>query len=160
MKPGQLIALGLGGFGVWWLGSQLGWWGGIAAPAPAPAPAPTPTPAPALPPAAPSTPAPSASTQVLTVADANTLMYSKSITAAQINAISAQLVSELKAGQVQVINCKSVLMYMLGWGCPAVGTVKSTSGYQYSFDGSNWNLEGPISAATGAAGPFYAAAGK
>lgn len=77
---------------------------------------------------------------VLTAADAAVFPYSGSVTAAQMNAISSTLQSQIAAGQIPQIAGNSVLAYMLGWGGLAAGTSKTTSGETYVFDGTNWNL--------------------
>jgi hypothetical protein len=138
MNTGQLLGLAAAGVGVWWLGSSLGWFGG--------APAVTPTA-----PTTPTTPSPtgqSAATQSLTAQDANTFLYTSSVTPAQMQALSGQLNQEIQAGQVQQILGTSVLAYMLGWGGASAGQSKSTQGQTYTFDGTNWNLQAPAPAAT------------
>lgn len=81
----------------------------------------------------------------LTVADAAQYPYSAGITAAQMNAIQAQLVTELQGGQIPSIAGDSVLAYMLGWGGQSMGKMESVAGETYTFDGTDWNLivQGP-----------------
>jgi hypothetical protein len=78
---------------------------------------------------------------VLTAADAAVFPYSGSVTAAQMNAISSTLQSQIAAGQIPQIAGNSVLAYMLGWGGLPTGTSKTASGETYVFDGTNWNLQ-------------------
>ena len=84
----------------------------------------------------------SSSGNTLTAADAAFTPYSSSITTDDIDSISATLDSQLAAGAIPLISPDSVLAYMLGWGDKAKGTTETTSGYTYTFDGSNWVLKG------------------
>ena len=57
-------------------------------------------------------------------------------------AINAQVDQELQAGQVPQIGGNSVLAYMLSWGGATKGATKTVYGLLYTFDGTNWNLNG------------------
>jgi len=84
---------------------------------------------------------PAVSSSGLTVQDAATFPYSPAISAAQIQTIHDQLVTELQASDIPVIAGNSVLAFMLGWGGQAAGVTESVLGENYSFDGANWNLQ-------------------
>lgn len=90
----------------------------------------------------------------LTAADAATYPYSGAVTSDQMSSISQTLMPQLKAGQIPSIGGESVLAYMLGWGGLPAGTSKTVSGETYMYDGTNWNLQPAMAAATPAIPTF------
>lgn len=139
---GEIIGLGIAGVGVWWVGGMFGWWSGLGTPAASP-PA-------TAPPASGATQQTQTQTPAqLTAADAASFPYSGSVTAAMIQAIDSGVISALNAGQIPTIGGGSVLAYMLGWGGASPGQVKSAGGYNYSYDGANWQLQGAVSSGGG-----------
>jgi hypothetical protein len=125
-------------------GTLQSWFPSLFATTPATTPAPSP-PAATTPPATTANsqstqPANSPSAPALTVQDAATFPYSSAVTAAQMQAIHDQLVTEFDAGQIPQIAGDSVLAYMLSWGGQPNGATETIAGETYTFDGTNWNL--------------------
>jgi hypothetical protein len=141
MNTGKLVALAVIGYLIWREFSQSDLAGAIGTTGTTGAGAGT------GPGTNPSSPGAGTSTAPLTAADAAVYPYSTAVTAAQINAINAQLVSALQAGQIPVIAENSVLNYMLGWGVGASGATKSLYGYAYVSDGANWHMQAAAPAA-------------